>query len=616
MNTSNGFQPVPSARHGMPSTSDIRDFHSGAVPDYPRAACVHQLFEAQVERIPEAVAAEFEQATLTYAELNRRANRLAHHLQQLGVGPDVLVGLYVERSLDMLTGLLAILKVGGAYVPLDPNYPAARVGFMLDDAALSVLVTQQSLAASIPAPGAHLVCLDNTEAFSQYPDTNPVSASSADSLAYVIYTSGSTGQPKGVQIPHRALVNFLYSMRQTPGLSAHDAVLAVTTLSFDIAALEIFLPLISGARTVLVSRDTATDGRQLIAHLNRGITVLQATPATWRMLIDSGWQGTSGLKMLCGGEAMSRDLADQLLQRGDQLWNLYGPTETTVWSTLQRVTAGPGPIPIGMPIANTQVYVLDAQGQPVPPGEAGELHIGGDGLARGYLKRPVLTTEKFIRNPFSHEPQARLYKTGDLARHLPDGTLDCLGRIDHQVKIRGYRIELGEIETLLKTHSAVRDSVVIARADTPGEKRLVAYVIPHAESPLPIGQELRSFLKQHLPEYMVPAAYVTLDVLPLTPNGKIDRRALPTPEVTGLASATNFVPPRTSVEMAVASFWAGVLKREQIGIHDNFFGLGGHSLLATRVMAQVREAFRVELPAPAQPVRRPERQALREALKC
>lgn len=458
---------------------------------YPDDQCVQHLFEAQVARRPDAVAitapglaagpdGSTVTETLTYDELNRRANQLAHYLQRHGVGREVIVGICLKRSVEMMIGLWAILKAGGAYLPLDPTYPKERLAFMLQDAGVSLLLTQQSLAADLPAHEAQTLCLDTDwAAISRESETNPISTVSPENLAYVIYTSGSTGLPKGVQIIHRSLINFLTSMRRQPGMTKRDTVLAITTLSFDIAALELFLPLVVGGRSILISRAVAADGFQLLEQLSRsGATIMQATPATWRLLLAAGWQSPAGLKILCGGEALSRDLADQLLERGASVWNLYGPTETTVWSALHRVTPGQGAVSIGRPLANTQIYLLDEHLQPVPVGHAGELYIGGHGLSRGYLNRPELTAEKFIPHPFSQEPGARLYRTGDLARYLPTGEIQFLGRVDHQVKIRGFRIELQEIETVLRQHPRIHEAVVVAQASETGseDKRLIAYI--------------------------------------------------------------------------------------------------------------------------------------------
>jgi aspartate racemase len=560
--------------------------------EYRRDSCLHQLFEDRVRCCPDAVAVVFEGQQVTYEELNRRANRLAHHLQRLGVGPRVMVGIYVERSLEMLIGLLGILKAGGTYVPLDPAFPAERLAFMLDDSQVPVVLTLERLVESVPRFTGAALCLDRDwELVEHESDANPNGGAAPNDPAYVIYTSGSTGKPKGVQIQHRAAVNLLESMAREPGLEERDTMLAVTTLSFDIALLELFLPLIVGARLVVVRRETASDGKQLQEKLkDSGATVMQATPATWRLLLESSWPGDTSLKVLCGGEALSGDLATQLRDRCASLWNLYGPTEATIWSTLHRVDdvdAGNGFVPIGRPIANTQLYVLDAYQQPVPVGVAGELHIGGDGLALGYYQRPELTAEKFIEHPFSKEPGARLYRTGDLARYLPDGKVAFLGRLDHQVKVRGFRIELGEIEAALRQHPAVRESAVMAREDAPGDKRLVAYVVGRDGSVPAVG-ELRNFLKERLPDYMLPSAFVVLEALPLTPNGKVDRRAVPAPDAGGREMAT-FVAPRTPLESQLATVWEKVLGHVPIGVRDDFFEIGGHSLLAVRLFRQIEE---------------------------
>jgi amino acid adenylation domain-containing protein len=543
------------------------------------------------------VAVVFEEQQLTYHELNRRANQLAHYLQQLGVGPDVLVGVCVERSLEMVVALLGILKAGGAYVPLDPAFPADRIAFMLQDAQAAVLLTQQHLIPQLPAHQATLVCLDSDQArLSQQSESNLTSSASATDLAYVIYTSGSTGRPKGVQIAHLALVNFLLSMREQPGLGSDDTLLAITTLSFDIAGLELFLPLLVGARLVVANRAAAADGFALLALLERThTTVLQATPITWRLLLAAGWQGTPHLKMLCGGEALPAELAQQLLPRGASLWNMYGPTETTIWSTLCHIQAGDDPISIGRPIANTHIYLLDAHLQPVPIGVPGELYIGGDGLARGYYHRPELTAERFVPHPWSPEPGHRLYRTGDLARYLSDGRIEHLGRLDFQVKIRGFRIELGEIEAVLSEHPAVRQAVVVAREDVPGDKRLVAYVVLAAEQPAQIS-ELHSIATQHLPAYMVPSAFVLLDSFPLTPNGKVDRRALPAPEPASRTAQDIYIAPTRLVEQQLVDIWQEILGVHPIGIRDDFFNLGGQSLLAIRLLDRIEQVCGKKLP--------------------
>lgn len=569
---------------------------------YPHDQCLHDLFDAQVERTPEAVAVVFEDQHVTFRELNRRADRLAHHLRALGVGPEALVGICLERSLEMMVALLGVLKAGGAYVPLDPTFPPERLAFMLEDAQVSVLLVQTHLLEKLPRHQVHVICLDQwmvNQSMSQRVGNSIDSLThlltdscaggvTADNLAYVIYTSGSTGKPKGVQISHRALVNFLAAMQQQPGLNQRDVLLSVTTLSFDIAGLELYLPLLVGARLVLVGQEVTRDGQQLAAWLSWSqATVMQATPALWQMLVETDWAGCPHLKMLAGGEALPRELAERLLAKGASLWNMYGPTETTIWSTTHEVLSQDGAVPIGRPIANTQLYVLDDELRPMPVGVPGTLYIGGDGLARGYLKRPDLTAEKFIPDPFGGQSGARLYNTGDLARYRPDGDVEFLGRRDHQVKIRGYRIELGEIEATLRQHPAVRQAVVLGREDVPGDKRLVAYIIPRQERP-PSSDELRMFLLQKLPEYMVPQTFLLLNALPLTPNGKVDRRALPAPEGERPALTAAYVAPRTEVERTIAAVWQEVLRIENVGTQDNFFDLGGHSLLLTQVYSKLR----------------------------
>jgi len=573
--------------------------------------CLPQLIEAQVARTPRAVAVVCGDDALTYDALNARANHLAHRLRALGVGPDVLVGLCVERSAGMVVALLAVLKAGGAYVPLDPTYPTERLAYMLEDAQPAVVVTEVHLAALLPDHDARTVLLDAGAALLERESAgNPIATAGPEHLAYVIYTSGSTGRPKGVEIPHRAVTNFLASMRREPGLTAGDTLLAVTTLSFDIAVLELFLPLTVGARVVVAGRGVAADSAALADLLVvSGATMMQATPAAWRLLLHADWPGDPRLTALCGGEALPRALANQMLGRCAVLWNMYGPTETTVWSTLWRVELGEGPILIGHPIARTEAYVLDECLAPVPGGEIGELYIGGAGLARGYRNRPALTAERFIRHPFDPTSGARLYRTGDLARLCPDGTLECLGRVDHQVKVRGYRIELEEIEAVLARQPGVREAAVVAREDAPGEKRLVAYVIPRpgmgpadtadTAGAMPTPGELRRLLAAALPDYMVPAAIVPLEALPLTPNGKLDRNALPPPP-TGTAIEPGHSPglpgpaaDLMTIHYQLIAIWEDLLGVRPIGIRDDFFALGGHSLLAARLIDRVVAAFGV-----------------------
>jgi len=559
---------------------------------------LHELFERQAAAAPGRAAVVSDGETLTYGELNRRANRLARHLRRLGVGREVLVGVCVERTPEMVVSLLAVLKAGAAYVPLDPTFPAQRLAIILEDAGAQVLLTERSLAGSLPPHAALTVCLDERrEALAGESEADLDLEVRGDDLAYVIFTSGSTGRPKGVMVSHGSVVNLLHSMLDRPGLSEQDTLLSVTTLSFDIAALEIFLPLISGARLALVGREAAADGARLLAAIEGlGATVMQATPATWRLLLASGWGEGRRLKLLCGGEAMPADLARELLSRSSSLWNLYGPTETTIWSALSRVETVCGAPPLGGPVFNTQLYVLDADLNPVPVGVRGELCIAGAGLARGYLGRPSLTADRFLPDHFSPVPGARLYRTGDLARWLADGQLEFLGRDDQQVKVRGFRIEPGEVEAALCRHPAVAAAVVVARDVSPGDRRLVAYVVPPpGEAARVRGEELRRHARESLPDYMVPSSFVTLDELPLTPNGKLDRRRLPDPQsARGEDQLT--APPRTPVEEVLAGIWQEVLGVGRVGADDDFFELGGHSLLATQVVSRLRDAFGLALP--------------------
>ena len=568
--------------------------------DYGPAQTLAQLISAQVARTPDHVAVTFEDEEVTYAELDRRAEALACELMQRGVGPDVMVGICMERSVELVVALVAVLKAGGAYVPLDPSYPRERLKFMIEDARLAVIVADDSLRSVLPEIQTEVLFVGE-RGQATLPDLFIPRASQQrtsqegdpSNLAYVIYTSGSTGVPKGVQIPHRAVFNFLSFMQERLRITEHDILLAVTTLSFDIAVLELYLPLTVGARVALATREQTMDAALLGERLEQsGATLMQATPATWRMLTESGWRAPASFKILCGGEALNSELAQQLVNMGSELWNLYGPTETTVWSLTKLIKAGEQRVTIGQPFANTQVYVLDKQYHPAPAGIPGELYIGGDGLARGYLQRPELTAERFVPDPFSEEAGQRLYRTGDLVRYLANGELDYLGRMDQQVKVRGFRIELGEIEAALSTHSAVRECLVTANEVAPGDMRLIAYVVNTGEAPAP--EELRQHLKERLPEYMVPSFFVTLTELPRLPNGKIDRRNLPVPSRP--EPSREFVAPRNEIETELANIWSAVLKVERVGIYDNFFALGGHSLLATQVIVRVRNVFNVIVP--------------------
>jgi amino acid adenylation domain-containing protein/non-ribosomal peptide synthase protein (TIGR01720 family)/FkbM family methyltransferase len=561
---------------------------TGAAAGADAPLCLHELIAAQATRRPEAIAVVAAEGELSYGELDRRAGRLAHRLRRLGVGPEVLVGVAMERSLEMMVALLAVAKAGGAYVPLDPGYPAERLALILEDSGAPLVLTQERLQGRLPVGHARLWAIDQEEELAaDAPEASlPLEGGALpENAVYVIYTSGSTGRPKGVQVTHAALTNFLISMTERPGLSGDDALLAVTTLSFDIAGLELFLPLVNGARVLLVPREVAADGGRLRLALEKSrATVMQATPATWRMLLDAGWEGSPDLRILCGGEALPRDLAGRLLNRAASLWNVYGPTETTIWSTVERMAVGEGEVAIGRPIANTTVQLLSPRYEPVPAGVAGELCIGGAGLARGYLGRPDLTAERFVCDPAAGlrgEPGARLYRTGDLARYRPDGRLEHLGRIDHQVKLRGFRIEPQEIEAALLRWGGVREAVVAVRG-TGDRRRLVAYLVgPGSDLS---ATEVRTYLESTLPAYMVPAAFVVLAELPRTPNGKVDRRALPEPEMARRTAGED--EPRTAGEALLARVWAAVLGVERVGIHDNFFELGGDSILSIQVVAR------------------------------
>jgi amino acid adenylation domain-containing protein len=497
--------------------------------DYPKTSCVHQLFEEQARHRPNQVAAQCGTEKLTYAELDRKSTELAKRLRVSGIGPESLVGICVDRSLDMIVGLLGILKSGGAYVPLDPGFPDQRLRYIVSDSGLKTIVTQRNLSPSFLSDGVVQMYLDDHGVVNdQLPAGSLQSVRrgpNSENLAYVIYTSGSTGKPKGVEITHRSVVNFLSSMRQVPGLTSEDVLLAVTTPTFDISVLEIFLPLIVGGKVAIAPREACLDG-EVLARLiqDSGATVMQATPTMWHLLLEANWTGNPRLTILCGGEALLPDLARQLVGKARAIWNLYGPTESTVWSTIYSVKQVLPSIPIGRPIGNTQVFVLDAELHPVPGDAIGELYIGGDGLARGYHNRPELTAERFIDNPFEPALATKIYRTGDLVRWTSVGQLEYVGRVDQQVKLRGYRIELGEIEAALAEHPYIaRAAVVMCGADL--SKRLLAYVMT-LDTQQPTATELRAFLKARLPVYMVPSKFVAIQQLPLTQNGKLDRSAL------------------------------------------------------------------------------------------
>jgi amino acid adenylation domain-containing protein len=571
--------------------------------DYPQGIGLHQLIEQQVERTPESIALVSGQQQLSYRELDARSNQLAHYLRSLGVTPDMPVGVLMERSVEMVVALLSILKAGGAYVPLDPQYPQERLAFMADDAKLPVLLAQRHLIDKLSAHGARVLYLDDDWSEiarqSEQPPGVPVNV---DQLAYVIYTSGSTGKPKGVMVSHRGIVNRLLWMQEAYGLSVADSVLQKTPFSFDVSVWEFFWPLMTGARLVMARPGGHQDSSYLVDLIaQEQITVLHFVPPMLQIFLEeSGLNRCKSVRLVvCSGEALGVELQRRFHERMDaRLENLYGPTEASVdvtrWSSEASVEREV--IPIGRPIANTQMYVLGRRGEVLPVGVEGELFIAGTGLARGYLNRPELTAEKFIPDPLGEQTGGRLYRTGDLARYLPDGNIEFRGRVDHQVKVRGNRIELGEIEAVLAEHEQVREAVVIVREDAADDRRLVAYLVAE-EDVFKDGErlepvELRRHLKERLPEYMIPSAFVQLAELPLTPNGKVDRRALPPPDGLGQATAAaSYRPPQTEVERLLAGVWQEVLRVERVGLFDNFFDLGGHSLLLVQVQGKVREAL-------------------------
>ncbi|WP_182875698.1 non-ribosomal peptide synthetase [Microbispora sp. H10670] len=572
-------------------------------------ACLHELVEAQADLTPESVAVSFGRNSLTYRQLDDHANRLAWWLREQGVAPGVPVGVCLERSVELSAAVIAVLKAGGAYVPMDPSHPPERNRAIAENAGIQVVLTQDHLAGTFT---------DCSRVFrtdrdwlqlsqdSRFPTRRPERLSAPDDLAYIIYTSGSTGAPKGVMVRHRSVVNLVHALMTDLGITSKDRVLAVTTVSFDVAGADYFVPLSAGASVVIAARETIIDGTALAALLRSSdVTMMQATPSLCRMLLDSGWPGDPALQLVCGGEALSAELADRLVIRAGRLWNGYGPTESTVYSLTALVQPGDtAPVPIGRPIANTRVYVVDQRLDVVPVGVPGELLIGGDGVALGYLGLPGLTAERFIPDPFSGRPGDRLYRTGDVVRYRPDGVIDFLGRIDHQVKIRGFRIEPGEIESALAKQPGVKECVVVLDASSTGDARLVAYLTGNGGPDSSL--RLRTALRDRLPDYMVPAAFVWLDVLPLNGNGKIDRSALRPPEHDRSALNNPFTPPRDPFEQLLTELYGDILSLPpaDVGIHDDFFTLGGHSLLATRLASRASSVLSVDL-TPADIFERP-----------
>jgi amino acid adenylation domain-containing protein len=571
--------------------------------DYSRDRCLPELIERQAAAAGDSVAVVFGGQPWTYRQLNERANQVAWYLRRRGLKPDDTVGICLDRSAEMVAVLLGVLKAGGAYVPLDATHPPARLAHILQEAGAAFLLTREKFAANLAQAGLQaenmrLFCIDTEgAAMDRESRENPPLETTAANLAYVIFTSGSTGKPKGVRITHRSFVNLLEAMKGQFAVGPADILVAISTMAFDIAGLEIFLPLIAGARTVVASEEQAFDPGKLRALLaESGATIFQATPHTWGMLLESGWAGDRKLKMLCGGEAMSRQLADSLLTRGGELWNMYGPTETTIWSSALRVTRGAGSVPIGGVIANTQFYVLNEQFEPVPMGVPGELYIGGDGLAAGYQNLPDLTRAKFLPNRFRPDPEARMYRTGDLVRLLPDGTFEFLGRLDNQVKIRGFRIELGEIESVLEEHPGVQAAVVVKCTDRNGNDCMAAYVTPRLGAPQPRSEELAVMLRKKLAKHMEPSTITVIERFPVTPSGKIDRKKLAETSVAILPKAGGYEPPRDAMQARLVEIWEKVLKIHPIGVRTSFFDLGGYSLTVVRLFAQINKVFDRSLP--------------------
>ena len=583
---------TPAERHQLVVAWNATD------ADYPREACLHELFEAQVRRRPDAVAVLAGDATLTYAELDRRANRLAHALRRLGVAPEARVGICLERAVELVVAILGVLKAGGAYVPLDPGYPRERLAFMLEDAKVAVLLTQARLRAAVPAGTTPCVCLDaDAGALAREPDHAPASDVTAEHLAYVIYTSGSTGRPKGIALRHTGVVNNLVDLNRSFAIGPADRVLAISSPSFDMCVYEVLGTLEAGGAIVLPEAARERDPAHWAALMHRhGVTVWNSAPPLLGMLVEHA--EAHGLRFdalrvaILGGDWVPVTMPDRLRARapGVRVVVLGGATEASIHSIVypvDRTDPTWRSIPYGRPMRNQRAYILDRHVELVPVGVPGELYLGGVGLARGYVDRPDLTAEKFLPNPFGG-PGERIYRTGDLARWRPDGTIELLGRIDFQVKIHGHRIELGEIVAALKTHPAVQHAVVVAREDRPGVKRLVAYVVADPAA-RPSPGELRALLRDRLPGYMVPSAVVLLDRLPLSPNGKVDRRALPPPDPGRPDLGTPLVAPRTPLEAALAALWAELLGLDRVGVEDDFFELGGSSIQAAQLVNRLQE---------------------------
>lgn len=582
-------------------TQQLRAWNNTKYP-YPMYTPVHKIIAEQAGAIPNKTAITFGDQKISYKQLNEQANQLARILIAQGVQKGDNVGFSIDRGIEMVVSLLAIMKTGAVYIPLDPQFPLNRINYMLDDSKAVMLLLSEKYKGRYESAAKELILEEAWKELDHYEATDPNLMVDGNDLIYILYTSGSTGNPKGVQITHRNLVNFLLSMQKAPGVTAADKLLAVTTISFDIAELELFLPLVSGAEIVLASSADAKDGRVLLDIIKReNITIMQATPYTWRIMLEAGWDEKTPVKVLCGGEALPQELAEKLLPRASSLWNVYGPTETTVWSTIKELNSSEKPITIGRPINNTSVYILDKFMKPLAVGIAGELYIGGDGVAKGYLNRPELTAEKFVDDPFSDLPGAKMYRTGDLGKFWANGEIECLGRIDAQVKIRGFRIETGEIEFQLSKENDIKEGVVIARPDQNGVDKLVAFIVAdhYAENSNNQSAQIQNWkdsLKKSLPEYMVPDNFILVPEMPLTPNGKVDRKALAKNGAVSTEEPHVYVAPRTDMEKLLAGIWAEYLGIKKIGVHDNFFELGGHSLIAVKVMGRIERETNKRLP--------------------
>jgi amino acid adenylation domain-containing protein len=594
-------QPIATLRLLSVAEHQCLDAWNATEVAYPLAQGVHALFEAQVARTPEAVAVCYAEHTLSYAELNARANQLAHLLQRRGVGPEIRVGVCLENSLEIAISLLGILKAGGCYVPLDPDYPQDRLAFILSDAQVHMLLTQHNLADRLQVADLEVLYIDTDwDSIAAESRDNVATKVTNDNLAYIIYTSGSTGRPKGTMLAHRGACNNLLWRQTMFPLGPTDCLFQTYPFSFDPSVWAFFWPLIAGARVLIVKHSEQYDSIRLAELIvKHRVTAWGAGPSMARFVLRDLMRENNSLKyVFCGGEAFPHDLQSEFFQRiPGRVYNVYGPTEATIDATYWdcHTDTGNSVVPIGHPIPNTKIHILDAYLQPVPSGVPGQLFISGIGLARGYLNRPDLTAEKFIPDPFTDQPGIRMYKTGDLARYRADGAIEFIGRCDQQIKLRGFRIELGEIEAVLNHHRAVREAIVIDREDTPGDKRLVAYVVTD-EADASIVDQLRDLCRTVLPGYMLPSAFVRLDHLPLSPNGKLDRKALPAPNTDRSSLDTVYTPPQTDLERIIAKIWEEALQVDRVGIHDNFFDLGGHSLLLIKVQGQLRTVFGQNIP--------------------